>query len=182
MAIVITFADLRRTLERHIYSLTREAPLLGATIGARKARALLVKRSPTDLGQLRASWRVRPGRLQGNAIQMPSIENDAPHAGIVELGARPHGVNLEGRIALYEWVRRHFRFTVGKSKRMQRVTGETFEDPVLNEIMWGIVAKLKREGQKPTYFVRDSLKESGDLIFASVKRHMNRAHRKGGKR
>jgi hypothetical protein len=39
--------------------------------------------------------------------------NDAPHIGVLECGARPHPVSLEGQRAIYEWVERHFRLAGG---------------------------------------------------------------------
>ncbi len=125
---------------------------------------------------LKASWHVvrvvGTSRLGNRGGLLAELINDAPHAGIIEHGARPHGVSREGWDAIYEWVRRHFGFTVmgARSQKMRGVMGETGEDPVLSEITWGIVKKLKREGQKPTYFIRNSLDECQELAAEEIER------------
>lgn len=151
----------------------------GALRAAHRGHAHLVGQTPVDQGQLRNSWRVVDRRAQslspGAVEELAEIINDAPHAGVVELGARPHPVSPEGWDAIYEWVRRHFGFTVGGSSEMRRVGGETGEDPVLSEITWGIVHKIAREGQRPTYFVRDSMPELKRLLDLEVKKAIRRA-------
>jgi len=98
-----------------------------------RARGTMVERSPVDQGQLRAAWRV----------DGESLVNDAPHSGIVEMGARPHGVSAEGMQALKDWARRH----------------GAKDDEEAEAIAWGIARKLRAHGQEPTFFVRDAMPE-----------------------
>jgi hypothetical protein len=58
--------------------------------------ALLKQRTPVDTGVMKSAW----------ASTKFGIENDAPYAGIIERGARPHKVSREGREAIRKWVLR----------------------------------------------------------------------------
>lgn len=114
----------------------RAAITRGLKSGAHRGQARLISKSPVDLGELKASWKIYP-RGDGWVLQ-----NTAPHTGIVEHGARPHGVNQAGQEALAGWVRRHFPMLDQKAQ---------------DGVLWGIINKLKTRGQKPTYFVRNEL-------------------------
>jgi len=154
--------------------------------GAARGKALLARVSPTDLGQLRSSWEIkRTGMgISGTAAAftrsgtLAVLQNNAPHAGIVELGARPHPVSWEGFEAIYFWVYRHRHYfgMVTKSGRRKRVDakgwqssgrsgGEVWEEnPEIASIARGIIWKLAREGQKPTYFVQSKLDFLQDYV------------------
>ncbi len=175
--IAISLADLPAALargeERFARGLSR-----GLRMGAERGRGIIVKRTPTDLGQLRASWKVKASEWVAELI------NDAPTAGIVELGARPHKVSAEGWAAIYEWVRRHPEI-YGQKRARTQVSGTLAQlaemgafrglDPEISSITWAIVKKINREGQKPTYFVRDSLDVLQQALVAEVERQLERA-------
>jgi hypothetical protein len=157
----------------------------GLRIGAERGRGILVKLSPTDLGQLRASWKVKADEWTSELI------NDAPHAGIVELGARPHKVSAEGWAAIYEWVRRHPEMYGQTKARTPRWTPKTAarvnalgpfqgDDPEISSITWAIVKKINREGQKATFFVRDALENLRNVLVLEVEKQLARATAKGG--
>jgi hypothetical protein len=163
---------------------------------AHGAKALLVQRSPKDLGQLKASWRVGSGKGGSEGVE---LFNDAPHAGIVEHGARPHPVSAEGRLAIREWVIRHFGF-VGTKKRGTRrlvsknqvtVSGKirgigtrkaSLRDEEMNaqidKIVEGIIHKLETKGQAPTYFVRDSLEDIEAILKVELASELAKVDRK----
>lgn len=182
--------ELPRVLERGEQRFEK-ALLRGSRRGAERARAIMVKRTPTDQGQLRASWKVviRDGAAE--------LINDAPHAGIVEMGARPHKVSAEGWAAIYEWVRRHPQLYSGNGRDEQgRFTGRRrgnsptvaqlatqgpFRglDPEISGITWAIVRKLNREGQKPTFFVLRSLDECRGVLVIEIERAIARAMAQG---
>ena len=147
----------------------------GLRMGAERGRAIIVKKTPTDLGQLRASWKVKAAKWVAELI------NDAPHAGIVELGARPHKVSAEGWQAIYEWVRRHPDLYGEKKARTkvsatlaQQATLGAFKglDPEITAITTAIVKKLEKFGQKPTFFVRDNLESLHKALIAEVERQL----------
>jgi hypothetical protein len=158
----------------------------GVRMGLHRGRGIIVRRTPTDLGQLRASWKVKTSEL------VDELLNDAPHAGIVELGARPHKVSAEGWAAIYEWVRRHPEIYGEKKARsgVKRDKAGTVmsdnlgpfkgADPEISGITWAIVKKINREGQKPTYFVRDSMDLLRKALEAEVERQFARVASRGG--
>ena len=111
-----------------------------------------------DTGQLKNSFRVR--RVNRNEIH---LDNDAPYAGIIDLGARPHSVNKEGIEAIALWAKR--KFGLGDD--------EAYE--VANAVAW----KLRKHGQKPTYLFRDAQPK----LTRHVKRAVEHALRtRAGKR
>lgn len=166
-------AALKRGEERFSRALYR-----GLRMGAERGRSIIVKRTPTDRGELRASWKVKAADMVAELI------NDAPHAGIVELGARPHKVSAEGWAALYEWVRRHPAL-YGRKRAKTKVSGTVAQlaamgpfkglDPEISSITWAIVKKINREGQKPTYFVLKSMDALRAALIAEVERQLERA-------
>jgi hypothetical protein len=155
----------------------------GLRMGAERGRGIMVRRTPMDLGQLRASWKVKAHDMVAELI------NDAPHAGIVELGARPHKVNAEGWQALYEWVRRHPEL-YGASRPRKQVSATTAQaatlgpfkglDPEITRITWAIAKKIEKYGQKPTFFVQQSLDVLEKALIKEVERQLARATAKGG--
>lgn len=108
----------------------RRAVMDAATRGART----LAKRTPRGVtGAMANSW--KPSETPDGA----RIENDAPYAGVVEAGARPHSVSPEGMAAIQQWA--------------ERVLGQ---DPkTARQIAWGIAGKLRTEGQVGRFIARD---------------------------
>lgn len=187
-----------------INKVIRKAVIKGIRSGAHAGRAILVKRSPKDTGQLKASWRVSVGE----GMEIAQIFNDAPHAGIVEHGARPHPVSEEGRKAIREWVIRHFGFVGTKKRGTRRLVGKnqvTVGGKVrgigsrvasqrnadmnadVDRVVDGIIHKLETKGQKPTYFVRNSREDLRAVMIAEIGRFAEKASSdasmpKGGRR
>lgn len=148
---------------------------------AMRGKAILRKRGPVDQGQLKNSWMV-DRNAEGNV----NLTSTAPHAGVIEEGARPHAVSAAGYEAIYNWVRRnrHFfpEFVTAKGntrpvRNVQRWRDDNLvadEDPRIARIARAIIHKLKKEGFKGTFFVRDSLAELrlelGDQTNIGVKK------------
>lgn len=171
---------------------TRHAIAAGALAGAHRGRAFMVPRTPSDMGQLRASWKVtaRSDTFGGIATDLAELINDAPHVGIVEMGSRPHRVSPEGWQAIYEWVRRHYRGgKLGGAGRMRpRGRGAQAsgpfkgDDPVLTSITNAIVFKIRKFGTKATLFVRNSLDELRALMATELQRSLAIVAQRGGAR
>jgi bacteriophage HK97-gp10 putative tail-component len=171
--------ELQRGEERFAKALRR-----GLRMGAERGRGIIVRRTPMDLGQLRGSWKVKAQEWTAELL------NDAPHAGIVELGARPHKVSAEGWQAIYEWVRRHPEL-YGRKKPKTKVSATTEQqkalgpfrglDPEITGITWAIVKKINKYGQKPTFFVMQSLDVLRQALVKEVERQLARATSKGGR-
>lgn len=163
----------------------RRAIARGALAGAHRGRAIIVRRTPVDMGQLKASWRVKPGAAEfiGPESTLAELINDAPHIAIVELGSRPHKVSAEGWAAIYEWVRRHHRGgRLGGSGRMRPrralfvgLVAFKGDDPVITRITNAIVHKINKEGSKPTLFVHNSLEELRAVMAFELQRALVRA-------
>lgn len=109
----------------------------GAYWGALAGQRILALRTPRYTGTSAARWRAHRGTTKR---ELAEIHNDAPHIGIVEEGARPHPVSKDGVEALTRWARLKLGLDPESAKK------------VANAIAW----RLRKKGQKPTYFVRDS--------------------------
>lgn len=171
--ISIEFRQLKGSLRRRARGMKKELQR-SAVRAAQRGKVLMRRVTPTDQGQLKNSWRVRKGgEVVGSFWLRPKtilayLENDAPYAGVVERGARPHKVSYLGRMAIYEWVRRNRKLfalsgprqiVAGPKRRGTRGPMLRALEPDLERITWGIVKRIEREGQKPTFFVRNRLDE-----------------------
>lgn len=172
----------------------RRAIARGALAGAHRGRALIVKRTPVDMGPLKAEWRVKPGAVDfesGMGEVLATLVNDSKYIGPVENGARPHPVSPEGWAAIYEWVRRHYRgsksegYKLGGKGRMRRQgagadPNRPFHgsDPEIEAITNAIVWKIRTQGQKATYFVRNSLEDLKAVMIDELNRAL--AHAQDG--
>lgn len=163
----------------------------GLLAGAHRGRTILVRRTPKDRGQARRGWRVvkRRSALTGSVYRV-DLANDAPYVGVLELGARPHPVSKEGFLSILGWVRRHgLMAEAPKGGKAARRTyyGQVFTGrrALEAEVAWNIVRKLRRVGQAPTYFVRNSMPMLQRAVAEEVKRVVTRLANtkapKGGK-
>lgn len=118
-----------------------EAAHLGAEIVARAA--------PVDLGSLKTS--VHVVETSKGAL----IVIDAPHAGIVEMGSRPHTPPLGPLIA---WVKRHRAAFGIEGRGTQRDgRGRFTASPAVIAAARAIQRKIALYGTRPRYFVRNSI-------------------------
>lgn len=164
----------------------RRAVARGALAGAHRGRALIVKRTPVDLGPLKAGWTVKPGAedFADGGTTLATLTNHAPHIVMVELGSRPHRMSPAGWAALYEWVRRHFRGgKLGGDGRMKRPRKNSIvgiapyrgDDPEISAITNAIVARIAKRGTKPTFFVKNSLHDLQKVMISEVERAIREA-------
>lgn len=70
-----------------------------------------------------------------------SVLNDAPHAGLVELGARPHKVSKEGREAIKKWA----------------MVKLGLAEPEAENASWAIAKTIEKVGQEGYYVMRDAV-------------------------
>ena len=110
------------------------------------------RRGITDRGILKNS--IRAERTADGA----TTTIDAPHAGVIELGARPHPIGKAVRDLIAAW-----------AMRKLGVDEETAQ-----KIAWGVGHKLATEGQKPTYVVRDSMPAAQRFFAQELVRILNR--------
>ena len=131
----------------------------GLREGVRRGQALLVRKTPTYRSEMRQEW-AKPSSLQDTRGGI-TLHNSAPHAGVVERGARPHGVSPEGREEIETWFVRQVGLNPIEAKAAAA----------------GYIEKLKREGQEGLFIVEKALdqlrnytqQEIQRLIFAGVK-------------
>jgi hypothetical protein len=109
-------------------------------------------RGITDRGAFKNAWRAER-TLDGGA----TVTNDAPYAGILELGCRPHPVSKLAREHIAAWAVRKLGLSQEAAERAS----------------WGIAHKIAREGQKPTYMVRDSLPMAAKFFALEMVRVLN---------
>lgn len=149
---------------------------LGVKLGAHRGLAYLTPRFPVFDGQLKNSGEVLTNVEDANA----KIVFSAPHAGIVERGARPHKLGREAINAIYEWIVRKMlagyvtQITRGKNKGKDRAMTREEREDAAKTILWAVVRKIERDGLKPTYIVRDSLPTLAQLLDAEVADQLNK--------
>lgn len=135
----VTPAQLGKALAKE----ARKAPALLARAAVRAAHrgkgrlvAATDEKGITDMGQYKNSFKVE--RLDEKTPAV--LFNDAPMAGVIELGARPHPVSKAGREAITDWVRRK----LGKRDEKEAA-----------RIAAAIVRKIGRDGQKGRFVFKD---------------------------
>lgn len=154
---------------------TRQAIKIGAHAAAQRFKARLVARTDelgiTDRGILKNSWRASAGGgrdtagrfMAANGV-LAQVYSDAPHAGVVELGARPHAVSAEGLEAIKQWAMRK----LGLDEKQAEAAAH------------GIAKKLALVGQKPRYLVRDVLPDARRYLAEEISRVMTSSPPRSG--
>lgn len=172
-----------------------EAVAAGALVAAHRGRTLLVRTSPVDTGMYKNAWRV-VDLAYASERHVIELDNDAPHAGIIELGARPHKVSRAGIEAIAGWVRRKLlrggyaqirrsasaeSFAAGGGKRKLTASAAAYRakaswslDEEATKIAWAIAKKIEKEGQKPTYHLLNSLPKLRRFLIEEVNRQVER--------
>jgi len=147
----------------------------GIRLSAERTRSHLVQISPVDLGQFKNAWQVS-GR--GSLVE---VSNSAPHAGIIERGARPHKVSREGFEAIKGWVKRKIlRGAVAGARRVgnagtwegrtARAKAHDWVDEEATRITWAIVKKIEKEGQKGLWLVNNSMPKIKRWLEQEIKK------------
>lgn len=96
----VTLAQLPKEVEDRLRGTVREIAGPALRSAAEACRGRLTKKTPVYTGMLKAGWRVKP--LVGSDHGW-GVENPVPYMGVIEKGARPHGVSKEGIEALTRW-------------------------------------------------------------------------------
>lgn len=118
---------------------------------AEAARNILARTAPVDLGQLKASLRV-DRKVSGT--ELAEVKSDAPYAGIIERGARPHPVSRKAQEMLARWAMRKFGVPEKEAKG----------------IAFLIARKIAREGQKPRWWFKSKLEDFEKILHAEIQR------------
>ena len=157
------------------------APLEPAMEGAETVVVPAAIAAGKDTGRLASSIEAK------RIARIATIVVDAPYAGIIEAGARPHWAPLQ---PLLDWVNRHLQaFDVVKPKgrrvgigaaqtaRAQRnkdrkaAAWKDFDAEVM-AIACAIRAKIAKEGSKPHWFMKNSLPKLREILKATVEKRI----------
>lgn len=141
MTIRMTPEEFEKDLKKRLKTLPKLADR-AIQRGGLRGRAVVVRRTPVDTGQMKNAWTYNRS--------FKRLQNDAPHAGIIEGGARPHKVNAAGREAITLWAMRQLG--------VEREQAEA--------IAWGVIRKLEKYGQKGRYITRDALPELRKAVIS----------------
>lgn len=114
------------------------------------------KSGVNDTGALRSSWRVMMWR---GSVR---VYNDAPYAGVIEAGCRPHPVSKAGREAIARWAVRKLGVSVAESKT----------------VAFLVARKISREGQKGHWILRKAVPFLKRMLGEEVVRYLNGRGRK----
>lgn len=139
----ITPQQVAKVLRGHVTALPRIAKQ-AALVSAHRTVGALKKVSPVDTGGFRAAWQVKNS-------QLATVENRHPVAGVIERGARPHGVNEEGRAAILAWAIR-----------------KGLDNP--ERAVGAIIRKLERQGQKGLFLLEKQIPDSVRWMQAELER------------
>lgn len=182
---VVSSAEIDAVLKRTDKRL-RDA-VKGAVIEAAAVGAEIVARdAPVDTGRLKQSIIMRKRGPSGH----PEIVAQAPHAGPVEVGSRPHWVPLT---PLVRWVRRHWSsFNLPKRRpggasttpaasaaaqrhRDRRIARRAAYDANVVTIARKIQKAIAKRGTRPRYFMRKNLPRLNEVLKTLMRESKARA-------
>lgn len=147
------FAEIVRDMPKK----QREVVYRGTEAGLMRAVNLLQMRSPVDTGLYAASWQFS---RQGDRF---FIGNTAPHAAILEEGARPHIPPIGPLLA---WAKRILR--------------DPSQPPKYSPEVWamakGVQKKIGEQGQEGRFILKNALNDITDIVKAEIDRAL-----KGGR-
>ena len=147
---------------------------------ALRGRAMLVRRTPKDMGQAKAGWKTSDF-IKGSKGGRIDLYNDNPYVGVLERGARPHKTSNEGIAAIHGWVWRNRAYFQFEAETRKAAKAEALG------IAYAIAAKFEKVGQEGTFFVKKSMdelskdfgKQLNEQIERYAKRRAARASAKG---
>ena len=155
--------DARNLQEKHRKAMLDEVQRLASIDSANETLRQVVQTSPVDQGAYKASWEVK----MPSSGRPTMLINDAPYAGVIEAGARPHWAPLE---PLIEWARRKAgdlslaglvairpaNFT--KSGRFRGQAGlDDSDSAAIEAFARGVQLKIAAKGQAPKWIMRNQL-------------------------
>jgi hypothetical protein len=158
----------------------------GLRDGAERGRTAMKRLTPVDLALMINAWEVH------NQPYGASLDNTAPYAGIIEGGARPHGVSAEGRLAIRDWVMRNLEVgavkrgkNAGRARKLssRERTAIKDNDPAaeyakaVDSVVFAICEKIRRKGTTGKFMVRNNLDKLGrwanQAVKAAIERELN---------
>jgi hypothetical protein len=178
------YAAVFKAIETDRIKRVRGSLLEAAMEGAETVVVPAAIKAGKDTGGLESS--IEAKRFEGGV----AIVVDAPHAGVIEGGSRPHFPPMQ---PLIDWVRRHAegafdlskpkgrRPTIGVARtaraqrsKERRVAAHNELEAKVEAIARGIQRKIGAHGTPPHWFMRDSLPKLREILKATVERNLER--------
>ena len=132
----IGIEDVHKIFERDAKTIRKDS-LKYVRKAMRESKSYIKAKTPEVTSELKGSWHYRV-KMRGAVLF-----NDAPYAAVVELGARPHSVSMEGIENIKMWAMEKYGYSEKEA----------------TNVAFGYAKRLKKEGQKPTYFVENEKPE-----------------------
>lgn len=173
-------AALKREGERHVLAVRRATHAAAMKF---KARLILATNEAgiSDRGVYRNSFVVE--KTPRGAV----VRNDAPYAGIIELGARPHKVGREVIELLAAWARRkiavqgpvqeHVKWKTGANgipRATVKTIGPKLSKDAAMDAAWAIAHKIAEEGVEGRFIFRDNMHLAARYYAEELARIMSR--------
>lgn len=121
-----------------------------ARSAANRLKAYLVQQSDdlgiTDTGVYKNSF----------VVNDKTVTNEAPHAPIVEMGARPHHVGREGRERLKQWCMRKLHL----------------DEQAAEQASWAIATKIAEVGIEGRHVMENALPKATEFFREEIERRM----------
>lgn len=136
--------QMRGAMERGLFS------------GVLRGQHHLMENSPVDTGLYQASWAVNP--KSNTHIE---LGNSAPHAPIIEYGARPHNAPLGPLLA---WAKR-----VLKSSSQP-----PYYDEQVQRLARGVQKKIRERGQEPKHVLTDAIPDLIKMVEEEIAKELER--------
>ena len=143
----VQLKDLSKEIQNvsNIEPLAQQALVKAFTI----AMGSLPRKSPVDTGMYAQSWGFEVGQDKG------VIYNEAPHAAIMEFGARPHWAPIR---PLLEWAKRKL--------------GDQSQPPNYSDNVWAMAKavqkKIAEKGQDPKHILENEWPEILENIYEDI--------------
>ncbi len=147
---VVTPADYGARLREYVGNVLLPHEKEAVVRGVARSIPDLVAASPVDTGLYAQSWRMT------DTEKSVILGNDAPHAPIIEFGARPFSPPIEPLLA---WAKR----VLGDSSQPPDYS------PEVRSLAWGVKKKIEREGMAPKSILGNMLDKIIDNIIAELR-------------
>lgn len=175
-------------------ALVRERMLRAHTAAAfaasERTKRLVSKDSPVDQGEYKLGWHTR-AEIADKRAPVVVLANDAPHAGVIEQGARPHKVPIA---PLLKWAQRKagdlmlagiirptptlFRTDKKgflKYRGPSALSRDAEASAEVEAFAWAVRNKIAKVGQKPRWIMRKRLPEAAAFLREAYERELRRA-------
>lgn len=154
---------LLKATDKRLRDATKGAVIEAAAVGAE----IVSRDAPVDTGRLKQSVIMRKRGASGH----PEIVAQAPYAGPVEVGSRPHWVPLR---PLVGWVRRHASL-FGLKGGTQRGKGGRFVGGAIITLARKIQRSIARRGTKPKWYMKRNLPRLEQVLKTLMRESKARA-------